>query len=662
MKKLNLTILLALLLSMVGAKAFAHDIEVQNADGVTIYYVWTNNNTELAVSFRGSSYDYYSNEYVGNVVIPESVTYNGTTYSVTSISYRAFGSCASLTSVTIPNSVTSISSHAFCYCRGLTSMTIPNSVTFIGDYSFFDCRSLTSVTIGNGVTNIENNAFDSCTSLTSLTIPNSVTSIGVGAFCNCYSLTSVTIGSNMASIGSAAFRSCSNLTSVTAMMETPINITSNTFTNSINTTLYVPYGCKAAYEVTDVWNTFKKIVELPIEYSISGGDLEIYRGRTVVLPIELTNEKEVKLCQFDLHLPAGVTVVTKNNGKLDAKLTVRAENHSVSSSQLVNGDYRFVVLSFDNESFAGNSGTLMEITLDVSATMEAGEYTVKVFNAELSVPDGNDLMVVRPTDTESKLIVKTYTPGDVNNDGSVGVTDVGCAINYILEQVPSVFIFEAADMNGDKTVSVTDVGMIINLILNEEATSRFSEDMIYPNASLLPTNNGYQMGLVNKDHFIGFQFDVELADNATIEDLQLTDADESDHLLTYRLLANGKWRVVCYSPTNSTFAANESVLLNIQTTGGVTIDNICLTTSGLHELHHVALVGTPTGIANIEQGMKMSVQSKTLYITSDRDTTLRLLTIGGSVCRILYVHRGLNSFDGLRDGIYIIDNKKIIIR
>lgn len=40
------TAALVVLMSMIGAKAFAHDIEVANADGVTIYYVWTNNNTE----------------------------------------------------------------------------------------------------------------------------------------------------------------------------------------------------------------------------------------------------------------------------------------------------------------------------------------------------------------------------------------------------------------------------------------------------------------------------------------------------------------------------------------------------------------------------------------------------------------------------------------
>ena len=108
MKQLNITFLLTMLMSMIGIQAFAHDIEVANADGVTIYYSYTNNSTELAVTYRGSSYDSYDNEYSGNVVIPETVTYNGKTYSVTSIGRYAFWNCTGLTEVTIPNSVTII--------------------------------------------------------------------------------------------------------------------------------------------------------------------------------------------------------------------------------------------------------------------------------------------------------------------------------------------------------------------------------------------------------------------------------------------------------------------------------------------------------------------------------------------------------------------------
>ena len=108
MKQIKFSFLLTALLSMVGTRAIAHDIEVKNADGVTVYYSWANNKTELSVSCRGSNGSHYSNEYSGNVVIPEFVTYKGTTYPVTSIGDYAFDGCSGLTSVTIPNSVTSI--------------------------------------------------------------------------------------------------------------------------------------------------------------------------------------------------------------------------------------------------------------------------------------------------------------------------------------------------------------------------------------------------------------------------------------------------------------------------------------------------------------------------------------------------------------------------
>ena len=115
MKHLHITLLLTMLMSMVGVKTSAHDIAVANIDGVTIYYTYIGS-TELAVSYRGSYMSAYSNEYSGNIVIPESVTYNGQTYPVTSIGDFAFYNCSGLTNITIPNSVTYIGSGAFSGC------------------------------------------------------------------------------------------------------------------------------------------------------------------------------------------------------------------------------------------------------------------------------------------------------------------------------------------------------------------------------------------------------------------------------------------------------------------------------------------------------------------------------------------------------------------
>ena len=192
MKKLNLLFTALLLLCSVGT-ATAHSFEV---DGI-YYYITSSTNKTVEVTYKGPYSISYSNEYTGSVVIPESVTCNGSTYSVTSIGREAFFDCDGLTSITIPNSVTSIGSSAFENCTGLTSITIPNSVTSIGIWAFEYCTGLTSITIPNSVTSIGEWAFASCTGLTSITIPNSVTSIGESAFRDCTGLKTVYNFSNL---------------------------------------------------------------------------------------------------------------------------------------------------------------------------------------------------------------------------------------------------------------------------------------------------------------------------------------------------------------------------------------------------------------------------------------------------------------------------------
>ena len=312
--KRTIFLMLAVLLSALSASAYAFKVDGiaynKNGDGKSVYVA-------------------YGGDYTGPVTIPERVTYDGATYSVTTIGDYAFSDCTGLTSVTIPSSVNSIGEEAFRGCTGLTSVTIPTSVTEIGysafggtpwynnqpdgvvyigkvayefkgemasgtainikegtvsisGYAFYGCTGLTSITIPNSVTSIGEFAFSGCTGLTSVTIPSSVTSIGKSAFSGCTGLTSVTIPNSVTEIGECAFEGCTGLNKIYSLNPVPPVIYEGTF-ETYHTDLFVPKGCYLKYKEAEYWKNFTFISEINVETGDIDGDGEINVGDVTAL-------------------------------------------------------------------------------------------------------------------------------------------------------------------------------------------------------------------------------------------------------------------------------------------------------------------------------------------------------------------------------------------
>lgn len=83
--------------------------------------------------------------YSGDIVIPATINYGGTAYTVTGIGENAFNGCENVTSVVISEGIQTIETSAFMSCHGLKSVVLPASLTTIGFWSFGFCENLNYV-------------------------------------------------------------------------------------------------------------------------------------------------------------------------------------------------------------------------------------------------------------------------------------------------------------------------------------------------------------------------------------------------------------------------------------------------------------------------------------------------------------------------------------
>ena len=503
MKKLLMKTLLAFMLpALLPQTAAAYDFMVGdlcydiNADGTSVTVTLKFYDPWEFVPGSG-----YSN--LGDVVIPETVTYGDTTYTVTGIDDNAF-LYSDLTSVTIPNTVTYIGYAAFGGCSGLTSVIIGNSVNYMGDGPFGGCSGLESIIVDAG--NATYDSRDNCNAIietatntllqgsnSTTCIPNSVTSIGEAAFSDCNGLTSITIPNSVTSIGAyafSAFSECSGLTSVigadsVAYIGTGAFTSTPWFDNLPDGLVYiglVAYKYKGAMpsgtsiEIKEGTKSisgdcfdarygedFSGLTSVTIPNSVTSIGVHAFSGCSGLTSVTIPNSV-TEIGGGAFYGCSGLTSVTIPNSVTYIDESVFKRCSGLTSVTIGSSVTEINQYAFEECYNIAEMTCLAQIPPQASGMLYYTQYE----NCMLYVPIGTKTAYATtyPWSRFKDIIeIGTSLTGDVTGDGKVDVNDVNTVINIILGKAEGNSA--ASDVTGDGKVDIGDVNAIINKVLGK---------------------------------------------------------------------------------------------------------------------------------------------------------------------------------------------------
>ncbi len=255
------------------------------------------------------------------------------------------------------------------------------------------------------------------------------------------------------------------------MMKTPIEITENTFGYRNNAILYVPYGCKAAYESAEYWQEFKEIVELEpdepeqIEVTdIAQLDNAIYIepveglvGTTIDMYVKMKNTLTPVGCSFMLTLPDGLRLLKDEDGDVVYQLGNRARKMSLNMKDWDNGSYDFALTpSTGTATISGNDDVVVTFQLLIPEDMEAGDYKLMLTKCLIQSKADGTTLDYPLSDVVTKLTVEDYILGDVNGDRNVTPSDAIMTLYHYFNVEQTGFNVKAADVNVDGNVTPAD--------------------------------------------------------------------------------------------------------------------------------------------------------------------------------------------------------------
>ncbi|MBO5747541.1 MAG: Ig-like domain-containing protein, partial [Muribaculaceae bacterium] len=318
-------------------------------------------------------------------------------------------------------------------------------------------------------------------------------------------------------------------------------------------------------------------------------------------------------------------------------------------------------------------------TTDANVTwMSSDESVVIVDENGLVTAIGVGTAIITATTADGSNLSATCvvtvlpTPGDVNNDASVNVTDIVTVASYIVGKTTDVFIFEAADMTKDGSINIVDIVAIANIILSDNSESNVLAQRCAPNSSDVIKIEDFAAGknqsqqvaieMTNASDYSACQMDIRLPKGMSIAECELASV-ATDHMVAYRELPDGAVRVLVYSLTCRTLPDSEEGIIRLRTTtdnqfegGEIVVENILFADRGQNEYRlydSVANVNLATGVSATEVDCVVYAENQSIVIISPCDQQATISSVDG-VSRTYSLNEGRNEIDAPQAGVFIV--------
>ena len=395
------------------------------------------------------------------------------------------------------------------------------------------------------------------------------------------------------------------------------------------------------YDITYINGTLTIINQATLRNSLSIEQTMLRTGKNATLSVSLDNQDKMIAFEFYMQMPEGISIALDEDGYPDVTLnSARSNRHILDVSDNGDGLYYFLCYSNSNTTLKGSSGELLSINIVCDEDVTPDVYEGHIHTIKFSDINENRIIL---SNIDFDIDVSNVLLGDVNDDGDIDVMDVVMMVNYMTGKPSASFIFAAADHTGDGEIDVIDLVKEVSLVMIQQASNapaHHNFDLLENGLSLTTDNDGtIHMSIADGKQYVATQFVVTLSKGQQLAGI----TTDKRHTVSIEQLSDNRYFVMSYSKDNAAFAKNDQTLtLNVTGRGTVTVEDAAFVDS---DVRKVAFLSTSTETTGVDE------------FSSNHSSPMDIYSTNGILMR-----RNAATTEGLNNGLYIINGKKVFVK